>query len=66
MAQNSPALTAYGHAAQDCRDIAGELGGRNFESDREWRASEYEAEQRYDEARVAGFSTAEVLQAGRG
>lgn len=63
--QPSPTLAAYGHAAQDCRDIAQQVGIRNCDTDPEWRASEYQAEQRYDDARAAGYSTAEVLKAGR-
>lgn len=61
----APAVTAYGHAAQDCRDIAAQTGVRNCDTDPEWRASEYEAEQRYTEARNAGHSAADVLKAGR-
>jgi hypothetical protein len=63
--QPSPAVTAYAHAAQDCRDIAQQAGVRNCDNDPEWRASEYQAEQRYTEARTAGHSAAEVLKAGR-
>ena len=63
--QHSPAVDAYGHAAQDCRDIAQQVGVRNCDLDPEWRASEYEAEQRYTDARDAGYSAAEVLKAGR-
>ncbi|MGW2720825.1 hypothetical protein [Streptomyces sp. NPDC001492] len=63
--QPSPALAAYAHAAQDCRDIAALTGVRDCDRDPEWRASEYEAEQRYDEARNAGHSAADVLKAGR-
>lgn len=59
------AISAFAHAAQDCRDIATQTGIRNCDSDPEWRASEYEAEQRYDEARAAGHSAADVLRAGR-
>lgn len=61
----SPALIAYAHAAQDCRDIAAQVGVRNCDSDPEWRASEYEVEKRYDELRSAGFSATEVAKAGR-
>lgn len=61
----SPALTAYAHAAQDCRDIAQLTGIPNCHRDPEWRASEYEAEQRYTEARNAGHSATDVLKAGR-
>jgi hypothetical protein len=63
--QPSPTLDAYAQAAQDCRDIAQQTGVRNCDSDPEWRASEYEAEQRYTEARSVGYSAAEVLKAGR-
>ncbi|WP_406444500.1 hypothetical protein OHB14_36600 [Streptomyces sp. NBC_01613] len=61
----SPTLAAYAHAAQDCREIAQLAGIRNCDTDPEWRASEYEAEQRYDNARTAGLSAAEVSSAGR-
>ncbi|MGW1616354.1 hypothetical protein ACWCQZ_44300 [Streptomyces sp. NPDC002285] len=64
-AQHSPALAAVTHAAQDCRDIAQQVGIRNCDTDPEWRASEYEAEQRYNEARAAGHSVDEVAKAGR-
>lgn len=64
-AQHSPAIAAYGHAAQDCRDIAQQVGISNCDTDPEWRASEYEAEKRYDEARAAGHSADSVLKAGR-
>ncbi len=63
--QPTPTLDAYAQAAQDCRDIAQQVGGRNCDADPEWRASEYEAEKRYDEARTAGYSVAEVAKAGR-
>jgi len=63
--QPSLARTAYENAAQDCRDIAQLTGVTNCDSDPQWRASEYEAEQRYDEARAAGHSATTVLQAGR-
>jgi hypothetical protein len=63
--QQDPTLAAYGHAAQDCRDIAAEIGVRDCDADPEWRASEYEAEQRYDAARTAGHSVDAVLKAGR-
>lgn len=52
--QHSPTLAAYEHAAQDCRDIAQQVGVRNCHADPEWRASEYEAEKRYDEVLKAG------------
>jgi hypothetical protein len=64
-AQPTPTLAAYGHAAQDCRDIAQQVGIRNCDTDPEWRASEYEAEQRYTEARNVGYSATQVLKAGR-
>lgn len=64
-AQPSPAVTAYAHAAQDCRDIAQAVGIRNCDTNPQWRASEYEAEQRYNEARTAGHSAAALLNAGR-
>jgi hypothetical protein len=63
--RQSPAVDAYAQAAQDCRDIAAQVGVRNCDSDPEWRASEYEAEQRYAEARSAGHSVDELLKAGR-
>lgn len=63
--QHSPTLAAYAHAAQDCRDIAAQVGVRSCDTDPEWRASEYEAEQRYDAARSAGYSAPEVAKAGR-
>lgn len=59
------AIRAYAHAAQDCRDIAAHTGVRNCDTDPERRASEYEAEQRYEEARAAGHTAAGVLRAGR-
>lgn len=65
MSKPSPAIAAFAHAAQDCRDIAAHTGVRNCDTDPEWRASEYEAEQRYEEARAAGHSATSVLQAGR-
>lgn len=63
--QHSPTLAAVAHAAQDCRDIAQQTSVRNCDSDPEWRASEYEAEQRYDDARAAGYGVTEVAKAGR-
>lgn len=63
--QHSPTLAAVAHAAQDCRDIGQQVGIRTCDTDPEWRASEYEAEQRYDAARSAGYGVAEVAKAGR-
>lgn len=59
------AISAYAHAAQDCRDIAAQTGVRNCDNDPQWRASEYEAEQRYTEARATGHTATDVLRAAR-
>ena len=63
--QQSFALTTYAHAAQDCRDIGAQTGAHNCDTDPEWRAAEYQAEQAYDAARAAGHSVEEVAKAGR-
>lgn len=60
-----PALSAYTQAAQNCRDIAAEVGIRNCDNDLDWRAAELVANTRYDEAIAAGHSVDEVLKAGR-
>lgn len=64
-AQPTPALDAYAQAAQNCRDIAAQVGVRNCDDNPAWRAAEREANARYSEARAAGHSTDEVLKAGR-
>ncbi|MEU0207376.1 hypothetical protein [Streptomyces canus] len=63
--QPSPALTAYAEAAQNCRDIAQQVGVRDCDDDPNWRAAEVVANTRYDEARAAGHSVDELLRAGR-
>lgn len=61
----SPALDAYAQAAQNCRDIAQQVGIRNCDNDLDWRAAELVANTRYDEAVAAGHSADETLKAGR-
>lgn len=63
--QHSPALDAYAQAAQNCRDIAAQVGIRNCDDDLNWRAAELVANTRYDEAIAAGHSVDEALKAGR-
>jgi hypothetical protein len=63
--QPTPALDAYAQAAQNCRDIAQEVGIRNCDDDLNWRAAELVANTRYDEAVAAGHSVDETLKAGR-
>ena len=63
--QHSPALTAYAQAAQNCRDIAQQVGVRNCDDDLDWRAAELVANTRHDEARAAGHSYDELSKAGR-
>lgn len=63
--QQTPALDAYAQAAQNCRDIAAEVGIRNCDDDLNWRAAELVANTRYDEAIAAGHSVDEALKAGR-
>lgn len=61
----TPALDAYAQAAQNCRDIATQVGIRNCDDDLDWRAAELVANTRYDEAIAAGHSVDEALKAGR-
>lgn len=63
--QPTPALDAYAQAAQNCRDIAQQVGIRNCDDDLDWRAAELVANTRYDEAITAGHSADETLKAGR-
>lgn len=63
--QPTPALTAYAEAAQQCRDIAQQVGVRNCDDDPTWRAAELAANTRHDEARAAGHSVDELSKAGR-
>lgn len=63
--QHSPEVAAYAHAAQNCRDIAAEVGLRNCDNDLDWLAAELVANTRFDEALNAGHSYDEVLKAGR-
>lgn len=63
--QHSPAVAAYAQAAQNCRDIAAEVGIRNCDDDLNWRAAELVANARFDEALDAGHSYDEVLKAGQ-
>jgi hypothetical protein len=61
----TPALDAYAQAAQNCRDIAAQVGIRNCDDDLNWRAAELVANTRFDEAVAAGHSVDETLKAGR-
>lgn len=63
--QPTPALDAYAQAAQNCRDIAQQVGIRNCDNDLNWRAAELVANTRYDEAIAAGHTVDEALKAGR-
>lgn len=63
--QPTPALAAYGQAAQDCRDIAQQVGVRSCDADPDWKAAEWRANDLFDKAVTAGHSYDEVLKAGR-
>lgn len=63
--QPTPEVAAYAQAAQNCRDIAQQVGVRNCDDDLDWRAAELVANARFDEAVAAGHSHDEVLKAGR-
>jgi hypothetical protein len=65
MSEQSPEVAAYAQAAQNCRDIAAEVGVRNCDGDLDWRAAELVANTRYDEAIAAGHNADEVLKAGK-
>jgi hypothetical protein len=63
--QPTPALETYAQAAQNCRDIAQQVGIHNCDNDLNWRAAELVANTRYDEAVAAGHSVDETLKVGR-
>jgi hypothetical protein len=65
MSEQPNPVQAYAEAAQNCRDIATEVGIRNCDNDLNWRAAELVANTRFDEAVAAGHSHDEVLKAGR-
>ena len=65
MSEQTPALTAYAQAAQNCRDIAAQVGIHNCDDDPDWRAAELVAEARFNDAKDAGHSIDEILAAGR-
>ncbi len=61
----SPALEAYIQAAQNSHDIAQKVAAANCDSDLDWRAAELVADARFEEARAAGHSLEEILNARR-
>lgn len=63
--QPTPALDAYAQAAQNCRDIAQQVGTRNCDDNPTWRAAERDANAAYAAARAAGHPVDQVLKAGR-
>ena len=65
MSEQPTPVQAYADAAQNCRDIAAEVGVRNCDDDPNWRAAELVANTRFDEAVAAGHTIDEVLKAGR-
>lgn len=63
--QPTPELATYAQAAQNCRDIAQQVGVRNCDDDLNWRAAELVANARYDEAIAAGHTHAELSAADK-
>jgi hypothetical protein len=63
--QQNTEVAAYAQAAQNCRDIATEVGVPNCDDSPDWRAAERDANTAYDTAIAAGHSVDEVLKAGR-
>lgn len=63
--QPSPTLHAYAEATQACRDIAQQVGIRNCDSNPDWKAAEWRANDLFAKAQAAGHSLDEIQQAGR-
>ncbi|MFF3310503.1 hypothetical protein [Streptomyces sp. NPDC002952] len=58
-------LDQYAAASQRCVDIAQQVGVRHCDEDPQWRAAEREAEAIWKAARAAGYTSAELIAAGK-
>jgi len=64
-AQPTPAIDAYAQAAQNCRDIAQQVGIRSCDADPDWKAAEWRAEDLHAQALAAGHTYDELTAADK-
>lgn len=63
--QQPPEIAAYAQAVRNCRDIAADVGVRDCDTDPDWKAAEWRANDLFDKALHAGHGYDEILKAGR-